>query len=199
MELARPATANPFITVQPLPAPTGPAPAVTDVDWRSEPADTRGLVTVRYFGTETDKHGSFPVRFSVRNDPTFSNEPWFAVQGSLDDAIRAARDLAIVEGGDDRPADGQLARTSVAVLAAGEGAWHLSRMNFPEGAGDGMDAIISMPIDRISERASVVSVPYGRYGARSFDTPTKVQVRFDDPRVAALVGVDSVALAPTAR
>jgi hypothetical protein len=60
-----------------------------------------------------------------------------------------------------------------------------------------MDALISMPIDLVPASGSEVSVPYGAQGQRSFDTPDKVMVRFDDERVAALVGVDSVALAPS--
>ncbi|MCB0877734.1 MAG: hypothetical protein KDC46_01970 [Thermoleophilia bacterium] len=193
MNLARPATTAPFVKAQPLPAATGPAPDAPMLDWKDEPADTDGLVTVRYHGHEVDKHGSFATRFSVRND---TREPWYRVTGSLDDAVQAARKLAVSEGDTEDPAAGRFARTSVAVLGAGQGVWHLSQLHYYEGMGDGMDAIISMPIDRVPESGSQVSVPYGAYGARGFDTPDKVMVRFDDPRVAAVVGVDSVAFAP---
>jgi hypothetical protein len=198
MNLSRPAMSAPFVPVAPLAPAAGPAPTAEQLGWKDEPADTTGLVTVRYHGTETDRHGSFATRFSVRNDPTGTGEPWYRVNGSLDDAIRAARDLAVLDGWEEQPAQGHFARTSVAVLAAGQGVWNLSRMAFPEGLGDGMDAIISMPIDKVvAASTSDVSVPYGpRSGRRDFDAPDEVMVRFDDPRVAALVGRDSVALAP---
>lgn len=55
-----------------------------------------------------------------------------------------------------------------------------------------------MPIDRdVSASASRVSIPYGSSTQSDFDRPDKgVFVRFDDPRVAAVVGVDSIAIAP---
>ena len=196
MNLARPNTAAPFVNVQPLGAKDTPAPEMTMVDWRNEPADTKGLVTVRYHGHETDRHGTDATRFSVRNDPFSSGEPWYEVRGPIEDAVRAARDLAVAEGYEEDPAAGTFARSSVAVLGVGDGVWHLSALRYPEGMGDGMDALISMPIDLVPASQSDVSVPYGQYGKRGFDTPDKVMVRFDDPRVAALVGVDSVAYAP---
>jgi hypothetical protein len=111
--------------------------------------------------------------------------------------VRAARDLAVVDGYEDVPATGNFARTSVAILDAGNGVWNLARMKYTEGFGDGMDAIISMPIDKVvGESTSDVSIPYGFMNGVDFDHPDKVRVRFDDGRVAALVGVDSIAIAP---
>ena len=85
--------------------------------------------------------------------------------------------------------------TSVAVLEAADG-WRLLPVAYSEGMGDGMDAIISMPIDRVGASVSDVSVPYDYNHGHGFDIPSRVQVRFDDPRVVALVGVDSIAIAP---
>src|SRR5690606_7859007 len=100
-------------------------------------------------------------------------------------------------GFDDDPAKGLFARSSVAVLDAGRGVWNLIPIKYTEGLGDGMDAIISIPIDaEVTASGSEVSVPFGANGGRGFDSPDKVQVRFDDPRVAALVGVSSIAVAP---
>ena len=126
-----------------------------------------------------------------------SAEPWFAVTGSLNEAIRSARDLAMREGYDADPAGGRYARTSVAVLAPAEGVYHPARMMYPEGLGDGTDASVSMPIDQVPEVISEESVPFGTQGGRGFDTPDKVVVRFDIPRLKAPVGVDFIAVAPT--
>lgn len=184
MQLAPADPTAPFTNVAALPAKAGAAPAVRTLGWDEGPADTAGLVSVRYdvfqFGTS--------MQLTVRNDD-LPSEPWYEVRGTLRDAVRAARELAVVEGFEDDPKQGSYARTSVAVLDAGNGAWHLSRMSYLFGAGDEMDAIISMPVDRIPGGASQVSVPFGV-------TPERVTVRFDDPRVAALVGVDAVAVAP---
>lgn len=192
MQLAPRDPSRPFVPVVALPAKEGPAPTLHDVHWRDQPGNDVGLVSVRYRGTVDGD----PTRFTVRNDPTFARREWHEVRGTLDDAIRAARELAVTEGFEEVPAEGYFGRTSVAVLEAARGAWHLTRMQYTEGMGDGMDARISMPIDRVPASASQVSVPYGKYGHRTFDVPDAVQVRFDDDRVAALVGVDSVALAP---
>jgi hypothetical protein len=197
MQLAPRDPSLPFVLVKPILARPGNAPVPVELDWQHEPSDTTGLVTVRYHGLVVDRHASDRAQLSVRNDQNGTGEPWYAVSGSIDDAIAAARELAVVEGFDDDPQAGTYARTSVAVLDAGAGTWHLARMQFSDGMGDGMDALISMPIDRVPAAVSQVSVPYGSHGAGRFDTPDKVMVRFDDPRVAALVGVGSVALAPS--
>ena len=187
MQLAPPATSATFVRPTAFadqPA-TGPVPATRLLGWDEGPTDTAGLVTVRYHAVDDGR----PTRFSVRNDPEFTGEQWYEVRGSMDDALRAARELAIAEGFTDDPEAGVFARTSVAVLAAGEGAWHLSRMAYPEGLGDGLDAIISMPIDRFPAERSDVSVPF-------MGTPSRVGVRFDDDRVTALVGREHYALNP---
>ncbi len=191
------APVNPSVKFVPVtgfadPDPTTPAPATRMLGWKEEPADTEGLVTVRYRGTADGAKS----QFSVRNDPTSTGEPWYEVTGAFDDALRAARDLAIVDGYTEDPTNGHFARTSVAVLEAGEGVWHLSRMMYPDGMGDGMDPIISMPVDCIPASFSDVSVPFGDNGKRPFDTPDDVSVRFDDARVKALVGRENFAVAP---
>lgn len=190
MQLAPRDPARPFVAVKALQPAVGPVPDLEDAG--REGPDATGLVTVRYHGTVDGR----ATRFSVRNDPFASGERWSALNGSFDDAVRAARHLAMVDGYADLPQAGRYARTSVAVLDAGEGRWLLHRMSFPEGMRDGMDAIISMPVDRIPASRSDLGVPYGRWGARPFDVPDRITVRFDDDRVAALVGVDSIALAP---
>ena len=193
MNLASAPAASPFLSVTALAPKAGPAPATTMVDWREEPSDTKGLVSVRYHGT--DEFGHRRQR-TVTNDPFSNGEPWYEVVGTLDDAVRAAREVAVADGYDEDPAAGVYARSSAVVLAAREGAWHVQRLTFPEGMGDGMDALISMPIDIVDRRKSDVSVPYGAWGARGFDVPDRIGVRINDPRVAAVVGVDSVVYAP---
>ena len=179
-----------FVKVQPLPTQSGTAPTPQLVDWKDVPANDSGLVTVRYRGV--DEHGGARV-VTVRNTTDFTGAEWYSVQGSFDDAVSAARTLAVREGDVEQP--GHYARTSVAVLEAADG-WRLLPVAYSEGMGDGMDAIISMPIDRVGASESDVSVPYDANHGHGFDIPSQVQVRFDDPRVAALVGVDSIALAP---
>ena len=196
MQLAPVATATaPFTTVTALPTKTGAAPTVRPLGWDEVPAEQGSLVSIRYRGTDHD--GSVHQR-TVRNDHEFTSPQWFEVRGGFDAAVRAARDLAIVEGYDDTPSTGNFARTSVAVLDAGKGAFHLVPLAFSEGFGDGMDAIISIPIDAVvGESTSQVSLPYGYMSGADFDRPDRgVSVRFDDPRVAAVVGVDSIAVAP---
>lgn len=196
MKLALPDPSLSFVPVTALGAKTGSAPQLRDVPYGEEPRGDAGLVSVRYHGVETDRGGDHASRFTVRNDPTSTGEYWQQLTGSLDDAISAARELAVVDGGVDEPATGVYGRTSVAVLDAGDGVFQLLRMRYPDGPGDEMDPIISMPIDRVPASQSEVSLPYGPYGKRQFDVPTRVEVRFDDARVKALVGVDSIALAP---
>jgi hypothetical protein len=66
---------------------------------------------------------------------------------------------------------------------------------FTDGMDDGMDPIISMPIeDRVRASKSQVGVPYGVNGGWGVVKPDTVTVRFNDPRVKALVGVDAIAL-----
>ncbi len=185
--------ASAFLPVTALAPKSGDAPKLEMVDWRSEPTDTKGLVSVRYHGTDESGHRR---QRTVTNAPFANGEPWYEVAGTLDDAVRAAREVAVSEGYDDDPANGVYARSSAVVLAAREGAWHVQRLTFPEGMGDGMDALISMPIDVVDRRQSDVSVPYGAWGARGFDVPDRIGVRINDPRVAAVVGVDSVVYAP---
>lgn len=194
MQLAPVNPSSPFVPVTALPKADGPAPTAERLV-RDAPRDDKGLVSIRYRGTDHD--GSVHQR-TVRNDPMFTGRDWHRVTGSLDDAVRAARELAIVDGFDDDPATGSFARTSVAVLDAGQGVYDLLPLAYPDGMGDGMDAIISMPIDAVvGESTSQVSVAYGSMSGSGFDRPDKgVSVRFDDPRVAAVVGVDSIALAP---
>lgn len=193
MQLARRDPSLPFITVAALPKSQGAAPKLTDVPYGKEPANDAGLVSVRYRGV--DVHGA-RAQQTVRNDPTSTGEYWQQLSGSLEDAISAARELAVIDGFTDEPAEGIYGRTSVAVLDAGKGVFQLLRMQFPDGMGDGMDPIISMPIDLVPASGSEVSVPYGAAEHHDFDRPDRVEVRFDDPRVKALVGVDSIALAP---
>lgn len=191
MQLAPRDPSLPFVTVTALPTKAGAAPKLTEL--RTHVPNDDGLVSVRYIGH--DKRGA--IQRTVRNHPEFASEPWYQVTGPFDSAVRAARELAVVEGFDDFPSAGKFARTSVAILDAGEGVWNLARMKYTEGFGDGMDAIISMPIDKVvGESTSEVSIPYGFMNGVDFDTPDTVRVRFDDARVAALVGVDSIALAP---
>lgn len=179
-----------FVKVQPLPTRSGTAPTPQLVDWKDVPADDSGLVTVRYRGV--DDHGG-ARQVTVRNTTDFTGAEWFSVQGSFDDAVSAARTLAVREGHVEEPF--RFARTSVAVLEAADG-WRLLPVAYSEGMGDGMDAIISMPIDRVGASVSDVSVPYDYNHGHGFDIPSRVQIRFDDPRVVALVGVDSIAIAP---
>ncbi|MCW2922858.1 MAG: hypothetical protein JWM98_262 [Thermoleophilia bacterium] len=193
MQLAPRNPALPFVVATPLPAATGSAPKLVDIDWKHQPDADAGLVTVRYQGTDPAGRTS---QFSVRNHPTSTGESWYGVKGTLRDAVRAARDLAVTDGNTEAP--GNFARTSVAVMSANDGSFLLERMMYPDGMGDGMDPIISMPIDHVPASQSDVSVPYGDLGKRPFDVPSKVSVRFDDPRVIALVGVDSIAYAPLA-
>lgn len=197
MQLAPRDPRLPFVPVTPLGPKVGPSPELEYVPSGEEPANDSGLVSVRYHGVESDRHGDVSTRFTVRNDNANAGEYWQQLTGSFDDAVNAARGLAVVEGFEDNPAQGAYARTSVAILDAGNGVYQLLPMKYPDGMGDGMDPIISMPIDAVPASSSSVSVPYGRYGKRVFDTPTRIEVRFDDPRVMALVGVDSIALAPT--
>ena len=194
MQLAPVNPSAKFVTVQPLPAATGPVPTITPMPWDQTPENESGLVSVRYFGTTSDGDKR---RFTVRNDHEFVSEEWSQVTGSFDDAVAAARTLAVVEGFTDNGAAGVFGRTSVAVLEAEQGTWNLMPIKFTEGMGDGMDAVISIPIDpAVTATGSEVSVPFGAYGEDGFDKADKVQVRFDDARVAALVGVDSIAIAP---
>jgi hypothetical protein len=194
MQLAPVNPSAKFVTPQPLPAVTGPTPTITPVPWQETPADENGLVSVRYFGTTADGDRR---QLTVRNQHDFASEQWSSVSGSLTDAVRAARSLAVVEGFSDDGAAGVFGRSSVAVLEAGKGVWSLIPIKYTEGLGDGMDAVISIPIDTaVTATGSEVSVPFGAHGEDGFDKADKVQVRFDDPRVAALVGVDSVAIAP---
>lgn len=197
MQLAPRNPSLPFVPVTPLPKATGPAPKLVELDWKRTPENEDGLVSIRWKGTDNSRRQDVH-QVTKRNHPEFAAEPWYQVQGSFDDAVRAARELAVVDGYEDKPQTGNFARTSVAVLAADEGAWNLTRLKYTEGFGDGMDAIISMPIDPVvGESTSDVSIPYGYMNGVDFERPDKgVAVRFDDPRVAAVVGVDSIAVAP---
>lgn len=184
-----------FVRVQPLPAKAGAAPKLETVPWQQRPADEEGLVSIRYRGTDSHE---VDHQVTVRNNPFATGEDWYQVTGSFDDAVRAARELALIDGYEDEPARGNYARTSVAVLDAGKGVWQMLRLQFPDSVDDDMPAVISMPIDpAVAESTSQVSIPYGYGRGADFDRPNKgVSVRFDDPRVAAVVGVDSIALAP---
>ena len=195
MQLAPVNPSAKFVTVKPLPAATGPAPTITPIPWNEpSPDNESGLVSVKYFGTTSDGDKR---QFTVRNDHEFASEQWSEVKGSFDDAVRAARTLAVVEGFTDDGAKGVFGRSSVAVLEAKQGTWNLIPIKYTEGLGDGMDAVISIPIDpAVTASGSEVSVPFGAFGEDGFDKADKVQVRFDDARVAALVGVDSIAVAP---
>jgi hypothetical protein len=197
MQLAPANPSLPFIAVTSLPKATGAAPKLETVDWQQRPDNEKGLVSIRYKGTDNTKYHD-AHQLTVRNNPQFTGEDWYQVTGSFDDAVRAARDLAKIDGYEDNPATGHFARTSVAIIDAGKDAWQMLRLQFPDGMGDGMDAIISMPIDAaVGESTSDVSIPYGYMNRADFERPDKgVSVRFDDPRVKAVVGVDSIAIAP---
>jgi hypothetical protein len=192
MQLTSLAPKLPFAPVTGLPSKAGPAPAVVEVPWQHEPSTDGPLATVRYFGNDT--HGD-PHQLTVKGYGDAGGEWWVQLTGTLDDAVRAARDFAVVEGFDDLPEQGEYGRTSVAVLDAGKGVWQLHRLMYRDGMGDGMDAQISMPIDTaVTKAGSHVSVPFGNDPAFGFQQADRVEVRFDDPRVKAVVGVDSVAL-----
>ena len=194
MQLSKVNPTAPFVNVQPLAADARPLPAIELVGWNEHPDEPTALVSVRYFGTTADHDKR---QLTVHNDHEFTNESWSRVRGSFEDAVRAARHLAVNEGFTDAPEQGVYGRSSVAVLDAGAGIWNLIPVKYTEGLGDGMDAVISMPIDaEVTASGSEVSVPYAAYGEDGFDKPDRVQVRFDDARVAALVGVSSIALAP---
>jgi hypothetical protein len=193
MQLASVNPTAPFVPVSPLPAKAGDAPKLVDVPFGQEPKTGSHLVSVRYKGHDT--HGD-AHQLTVRDTADGgTGEYWYQVSGSFDDAVRAARDFALAEGETENPAAGEFARSSVAVLDAGNGVWQLQRMMYLDGMGDGMDPIISMPIDAaVTKEGSSVSVPFGDDPAFGFTKADSVSVRFDDPRVKALVGVDSIAV-----
>ena len=197
MQLAPANPSLPFVKVTSLPKSTGAAPKLETLKWSERPENEKGLVSIRYKGTDNTKyHDTHQV--TVRNNPFATGEDWYQLKGSFDDAVRAARDLAKIDGYEDNPATGHFARTSVAILDAGKGAWQMLRLQFPDSVDDDMPAVISMPIDpQVGEATSDVSLPYGYMMGVDFEHPDKgVAVRFDDARVAAVVGVDSIALAP---
>jgi hypothetical protein len=193
MQLANVKPTAPFVSVSQVFDKIGTPPPLVDVPYGKEPAVKGSLVSVRYRGRDT--HGT-PHQLTVSDTP--GGAPgcyWMQVKGSFDDAVRAARAFAIEEGDVEDPAAVTFARSSVAILAHGVGRWDLQRMMFTDGMDDGMDPIISMPIeDRVRASKSQVSVPYGDNGGWGFDKPDTVTVRFNDPRVKALVGVDAIAL-----
>jgi hypothetical protein len=186
-----------FVPVTSLPKATGTAPKLETVSWDQRPDGEEGLVSIRYKGTDNTKYHDVH-QVTVRNNPFATGEDWYQLTGSFDDAVRAARDLAKIDGYEDNPATGHFARTSVAILDAGKGAWQMLRLQYPDSVDDDMPAIFSMPIDpQVGEATSDVSIPYGYMNGVDFEHPDKgVAVRFDDKRVAAVVGVDSIALAP---
>jgi hypothetical protein len=193
MQLANVKPTAPFVSVTALPGTTGEAPKLVDVPFGKEPKTSGSLVSVRYTGRDT--HGT-THQLTVSDTP--GGAPgcyWMQVTGSFDDAVHAARGFAIEEGDVEDPAAVTFARSSVAVLDAGKGVWDLQRVMFTDGMGDGMDPIVSMPIEEVVRASkSQVSVPYGDNSGWGFDKPDLVKVRFNDPRVKALVGVDAIAL-----
>jgi hypothetical protein len=193
MQLSHVNPTAPFVVPSPLPAKTGEAPKLVDVPFGQEPKVDGSLVSVRYTGH--DSHGDLH-RLTASDTPGGApGSYWMQVSGSFDDAVRAARDFAIEEGDTEDPANGSFARSSVALLDAGKGVWQLQRMMYTDGMDDGMDPIISMPIDTaVTKQGSQVSVPFGDSEAFGFTKADRIDVRFNDPRVKALVGVDSIAL-----
>ena len=175
----------PFVPVKSIPfAQPSTPPKMDRID---APANDDNLVSVRYFGTERFGNHDHRRQATVTTDPPqWTGNDWYQVRGSLEDAVNAARDLSDFKSE-------QTGLSSVTVLDAGTGVFQLGRNQFLDSPDDEMPAYISMPIDGVPAAKSDVSVPY----PDSWGAPREA-VRFNDSRVAAVVGQDHWAVAPRA-
>lgn len=170
---------TPFLKPMPLPSLDGPVPQMTVV---ASPEKGDKLVSVKYLNPEgkcAHEPGSLTVTSRRAN---YIGEDWRQMSGTLEDAVQAANHLAYFRD-DDWFQKNEKGVASVAILDAGKGVYQLLRNRYTEGLGDGMDAIITMPIDRVSQKDADISYPTGW-------TAPETRVRLNDPRVVAVVGTD---------